>query len=220
LAVRFIFNTMATLVLARADGTTENFPLDNEIMTIGRHPDSTVVLQGAAASSQHAALRIKEDGNYYLQDLGSSNGTRVNGVLIEEALLQDNDQIAFGDEAAAFFLVDTTSAAPSPAPIAVAYEEQIPVAQPAYREPMPFSATRPHGPRRPSMKAYRPVDEDGSGCMSVLIVTGLFILAFFLGLTLRHYNKHGTFLLNDLTAKLFSGTGKININVQEGKDHP
>jgi pSer/pThr/pTyr-binding forkhead associated (FHA) protein len=203
---------MATLVLARADGTSENYQLDHDIMTIGRHPDSTVVLWSVSASSQHAALRMKDDGHYYLQDLGSSNGTRVNGVLIEEAQLSDNDQISFGDEAAAFFLVDVAPVTAAAAPV-MAMQQEVPVARPA--EPLPYRPVQPPMPARPRVRSYKPIDEDGSGCMTVFMVTALFLLAFFLGLTLRHYNKHGTFLLNDLTARLFDGSSKININVQQ-----
>lgn len=212
---------MATLVISRADGTTENYPLDAELMTIGRHPDSIVLLHALSASSQHAVLRQREDGLYYLQDLGSSNGTRINGVEVEEAVLNDGDQISFGDEAAAFFTVDV------PAPVAAPAATPHFVPSPVVKEPVPtvrptsgvpYAAAAPR-PKPPKVRSYKHVD-DGSGCTSIFLVSLLFITSFFLGLTLKHYNKTGHFLLGDIVERMFSGTGKINIQVEDGKNHP
>lgn len=215
---------MATLVISRADGTTENYPLDSEIMTIGRHPDSTVVLKVLSASSQHAVLRQREDGLFYLQDLGSSNGTRVNGVEVEECVLNDGDQISFGDEAAAFFTVDVSAPAVA-APVATPHFIPAPVVREPQPQPrgatagVPYAAAAAPRPKSPKVRSYKHVD-DSSGCTSIFLVTLLFVASFFLGLTLKHYNKTGHFLLGDIVERMFSGNGKINIQMQENKNHP
>jgi hypothetical protein len=216
---------MPTLVISREDGSNENLQLDGEIVTIGRHPDSVVRLYAGSASNQHAALMMKEDGRYYLQDLGSSNGTRVNGVLIEEAMLSDGDQIAFGDEPAAYFDIDVNpTAAATPAPAAPAFysnqtlaaqaEEDLPLATPvANQYTMPRAAP-------PRARSYQHYDSEGTGCGAIFIISLLFIGSFLLGLTLRHYNQHGSFLLNDLTARFFGGAGKVNIQLEPKQGHP
>jgi pSer/pThr/pTyr-binding forkhead associated (FHA) protein len=65
-------------------------------MTIGRLPDCDVVVDDAGASRQHAELRRTDDG-FVLTDLGSTNGTLVNGSPIREHLLEDGDRITIGE---------------------------------------------------------------------------------------------------------------------------
>jgi serine phosphatase RsbU (regulator of sigma subunit) len=57
------------------------FPLDGESTTIGRQPDVGVFLESLAVSRQHARV-LHQNGSYYLEDLGSSNGTYINGKRI------------------------------------------------------------------------------------------------------------------------------------------
>ncbi|KAA8732347.1 FHA domain-containing protein [Acinetobacter qingfengensis] len=63
-------------------------------MVIGRHQQADIVLQAAHISRRHAALIIKEN-QLWIQDLGSSNGTFVNGQRVTEQQLQDHDEIHF-----------------------------------------------------------------------------------------------------------------------------
>jgi S1-C subfamily serine protease len=70
-------------------------------LRIGREPDSDVVLQTPLGSRNHALL-VSSGKNHILTDLGSSNGTFVNGDRISEASLSEGDQIHFGDEAWTF----------------------------------------------------------------------------------------------------------------------
>jgi hypothetical protein len=70
--------------------------LDRPSMTIGRLPECDVVVDDAGASRQHAELRRTDDG-FVLTDLGSTNGTLVNGSPIREHLLEDGDRITIGE---------------------------------------------------------------------------------------------------------------------------
>lgn len=63
-------------------------------MVIGRHQQADIVLQAAHVSRRHAALLLKDD-QLWIQDLGSSNGTFVNGQQITEQQLNHDDQISF-----------------------------------------------------------------------------------------------------------------------------
>jgi len=110
---------MACIVFKLEDGSTINTPLDVDLLTLGRAEDSMVQLADPSVSSRHATIKAKPDG-FYVQDLGSRNGTRLNDVVIEEALLKDGDRVAFGD-VAAFFYSDTVPVlaapvAPTPPP--------------------------------------------------------------------------------------------------------
>jgi hypothetical protein len=65
-------------------------------ITIGRHPDCDIVLPNEEVSRQHAEVRREEDG-FVLVDLGSLNGTKVNGAGVRAPRqLQDGDTITIG----------------------------------------------------------------------------------------------------------------------------
>jgi hypothetical protein len=69
--------------------------LSKEIVTIGRLPDCDVVLGDRGASRRHAQVRTK-DGVSTLTDLGSTNGTRLNGATVQSRALEDGDRITIG----------------------------------------------------------------------------------------------------------------------------
>ena len=64
--------------------------------SIGRVEDQSICIPDTTVSSQHAELILLEDGNYMAKDLGSSNGTRVNGNRITEQVLQHSDILQVG----------------------------------------------------------------------------------------------------------------------------
>ena len=64
--------------------------------TIGRLPGCDLVVDDAGASRRHAQLRRSDEG-YVIADLGSTNGTLVNGRAISEQMLEDGDTITIGE---------------------------------------------------------------------------------------------------------------------------
>ena len=72
-----------------------------EVITIGRVPLNHVVIDNPTVSAQHAILARLGD-SYRLKDLGSTNGTQINGVCITDAELNDGDKIRFGSVVAVF----------------------------------------------------------------------------------------------------------------------
>lgn len=66
-----------------------------ETATIGRVPESTIVLSDPNASRHHAELRLDGD-SYELIDLGSTNGSKVNGLDVDRRLLVHGDELTFG----------------------------------------------------------------------------------------------------------------------------
>ena len=73
----------------------ESFPLEAERMTIGRRPESDIFLDDVTVSRDHALL-VRRNGEYYLDDLGSLNGTYVNRRRIESQRLSDGDELQIG----------------------------------------------------------------------------------------------------------------------------
>jgi ubiquitin-protein ligase len=70
--------------------------------TIGRAPDNRIQLSHGSISGHHAEV-IETPTGFVLRDLGSTNGTMLNGSPVIEALLSGGDRISFGEVAAVFF---------------------------------------------------------------------------------------------------------------------
>ncbi len=81
----------ASIVLA--DG--ERVVLGPEPITIGRLPESTIMVNDPNASRRHAEIR-RMGNEVVVVDLNSTNGTRVNGATVSERTLADGDQIVIG----------------------------------------------------------------------------------------------------------------------------
>ena len=71
----------------------------SQVMRIGRSPDSDIAVSDLGASKQHAELRRSPAGRYSITDLGSHNGTYVNGTRVSRQELSEGDIIAIGDTA-------------------------------------------------------------------------------------------------------------------------
>lgn len=83
------------------DGTQMEFHLSDQPITIGRSPDADIVLLDEKVSRIHCGVRLW-DGDFYLKDLKSKNGTFVNGERVEVAKLRSNDRVRIGSTAFTF----------------------------------------------------------------------------------------------------------------------
>lgn len=85
---------MVKLVVTTSNGVQEEYPLSKE-MVIGRNKENDIRIKEEKASRTHC--RVKPDaGRVLLEDLDSSNGTRVNGTKIKSYVLKDGDTITIG----------------------------------------------------------------------------------------------------------------------------
>lgn len=86
---------MAKLVLSLNGVVQGEYELTNERTTIGRKPENDIPIDNLAVSGKHALIITILDDSF-LEDLGSTNGTYVNGKLIKKHALKDGDVIAIG----------------------------------------------------------------------------------------------------------------------------
>lgn len=86
---------VAGLSIAYADGRTAEFRIGGTRTTIGRGPDNTLVLADEEASSHHVLITASREG-FVLTDVGSANGTTVNGQAVTEVSLSAGDVIGIG----------------------------------------------------------------------------------------------------------------------------
>ncbi len=70
-------------------------PLERDWMVIGRGRGADVVIAESTISRAHVAIGYDEEG-FFMQDLGSRNGTRVNGQAEPRARLRNGDQLQLG----------------------------------------------------------------------------------------------------------------------------
>ncbi|MFA5566177.1 MAG: DUF3662 and FHA domain-containing protein [Acidimicrobiia bacterium] len=82
--------------------TGESVPLGEYVVTIGRVPESTIVLADPNVSRNHAEIRPHADGQMVI-DLGSTNGTLVNGIKITNHELVDGDELRFGNTTMTYY---------------------------------------------------------------------------------------------------------------------
>lgn len=73
------------------------YPLDGDLISIGRDSSNTIQINDAEVSRRHARLQF-QGGKYVLEDLGSTNGTHVNGQrIISPYVLKPGDVVSFGE---------------------------------------------------------------------------------------------------------------------------
>ena len=83
------------LVLLKKDGSTKDFPMPNSVMVIGRRECCDLCIPLMVVSKRHCQVSIEQD-NLNIRDIGSSNGTFINGRRIEESALNPGDHIQIG----------------------------------------------------------------------------------------------------------------------------
>lgn len=101
--------------------TGQRFAVGDGPMTLGRNASNSVMIASRQASRVHAEIRRHADG-YVVFDLGSSNGTMVNGVRVASKLLERGDVIQIGDEKFRYEVTDisrTVLGLPPVPPVAV-----------------------------------------------------------------------------------------------------
>ena len=72
---------------------------------MGRHPDSSIFFDDISVSRKHAILNRQESG-FSISDIGSLNGTYVNGDRVEKVVLHSGDEVRIGKYRLIYFTGD------------------------------------------------------------------------------------------------------------------
>lgn len=83
---------MAKIIISRDHAVIREVELDKDRMTLGRKPDNDIVLPHPAISGSHSAFNLIMN-DVFIEDLGSTNGTYVNGKRVAKHMLEDHDTV-------------------------------------------------------------------------------------------------------------------------------
>ncbi len=90
------YSGQAELVVTSGHRSGTRFELAGDRLTVGRHPDSDVFLDDITVSRRHVVLELGH-GGHILYDVGSLNGTYINGVRTDgEVVLHSGDELQVG----------------------------------------------------------------------------------------------------------------------------
>lgn len=173
---------MPTLVIQLPNMPPVEHVLRDDAVTIGRMKGNTIALDDISVSLSHAKL-TRRDGDYYLKDLNSTNGTMLNGQSVAEARLHDGDFVKFGEVTGRFYATaapvvpNTTSGAANASPSVPTAPMASPPAVPARALPSPVaSSSAAQTGRPPKSFPLIPVLAGAGG----LVLAGFLAWKFFL----------------------------------------
>lgn len=99
---------MAKILLFLENALLAEYPLEKMTTHIGRRPNNDIHIDNLAVSGEHAAI-VKMGQDFYIEDVGSTNGTTVNGDEIQKHLLQHGDVIELGKHQLKFIVEEVLS---------------------------------------------------------------------------------------------------------------
>jgi pSer/pThr/pTyr-binding forkhead associated (FHA) protein len=133
------------LPLKPGPGAAPIILLQRPVLLVGRHPECDVRIDLPKVSRRHCCLALAYE-RVVIRDLGSRNGLRVNGQVVDEAQLTHGDEVAIGP---LIFRVDDPESAP-----------QSPSKSPAPASAVPPSTRPVEAAPRPSSLPSLPIDKD------------------------------------------------------------
>jgi hypothetical protein len=139
---------MAKLILSVDGQVLKEYTLSKERTLIGRKPHNDIQIDNLAVSGEHAAI-ITILNDSFIEDLGSTNGTMVNGKPIKKHFLQANDVIEIGKHKLKYF-----NDAPSQAS-AADFEKTMIIRSPAKAAPAAAAAPAAGAPAAPAAEASK-----------------------------------------------------------------
>ncbi|MGZ5042852.1 MAG: FHA domain-containing protein [Usitatibacter sp.] len=139
---------MAKLILSVDGQVLKEFALSKERTLIGRKPHNDIQIDNLAVSGEHAAI-ITILNDSFIEDLGSTNGTMVNGKPVKKHFLQNNDVVEIGKHKLKYFNDAPTAAT------AADFEKTMIIRNPAKAAPPP-AADKSMGDTQTNLKAMNP----------------------------------------------------------------
>jgi pSer/pThr/pTyr-binding forkhead associated (FHA) protein len=93
----------ALLLVKRGPNAGSTFLLDEDTTSVGRSTDGDVFLDDVTVSRKHAIFERRTGGAWFVRDVGSLNGTYVNGEQVDETKLASGDEVQIGRFKVTFF---------------------------------------------------------------------------------------------------------------------
>jgi pSer/pThr/pTyr-binding forkhead associated (FHA) protein len=140
---------MAKLILSVDGQVLKEYTLSKERTLIGRKAHNDIQIDNLAVSGEHAAI-ITILNDSFIEDLGSTNGTMVNGKPIKKHFLQNNDVVEIGKHKLKYF---------NDAPVAATaadFEKTMIIRNPAKPAPTPAPGERSLGDTQTGLKPLSP----------------------------------------------------------------
>lgn len=166
------------------------YPLEADEITVGRESSNTIAINDAEVSRKHARLE-KRGTSYVIQDLGSTNGTFVNGGRISGIqVLNAGDEVSFGENILLMYeaIVDpnaTMVSSPKPAKTEISSQKPVvatPAAAPAPSRPAASAPAPAYAGKVPAGPAPAPAKKSNSKIiLIVILVVVLCIIAGCIG---------------------------------------
>lgn len=159
------------LVVVTGELTGQEFQLDKAEFGIGRAPDNSICIPNPAVSRTHARV-FHRDGIWYLVDLQSTHGTRLNGVVVgAPAQLRAGDMIQVGDTIIRFEVSEPLAVA-APPPLQPGATTKISTVQ------HPVAAMPPGPPPPIQLDAHDKIRVGALIILSIFVVMAVFMLLF------------------------------------------
>ncbi|MEY3846904.1 MAG: hypothetical protein RJA66_1171 [Actinomycetota bacterium] len=102
LAIEALPSGSALLIVKRGANAGARFLLDQDVTTVGRHPNADIFLDDVTVSRRHAEF-LREGKNFLVRDLASLNGTYFDGQRIEQVSVTDGSEVQVGKFRLTFF---------------------------------------------------------------------------------------------------------------------
>lgn len=165
------------------------FQLDRRVVSLGRGSDNDIAIDCGSVSVRHAEM-VRVDGGYEIRDLGSTNGTKVDGERRMAIPLKSGSTVLLGDVAFDFQLSEEELSALAEESASLSSQAKSP----------PEEKPRPERvPAARSSMASAPASSGGGGFVMFLLFVILGACAFFIGLSLRYQKDMKKSLINELT---------------------
>jgi len=180
-----------TITVPEKKAQPYRFALDRKSVSLGRGSENDIVIDCGSVSVRHAVME-RVEGGYELRDLGSTNGTKLDGKARDKIELGDGLAVKLGDVAFDFTLTpdeQLTLAGERPGEPPIIKEDEFEAEPPRERRPA-------HRQPQPLASASQP--SAGASFGMTLLFLVLAAAAFFIGMSLRHQKETGRSLVQDI----------------------
>lgn len=144
------------LVVRRGPQPNQIYELTKEVTTLGRDITNDIVINDREASRHHLRL-VRSGGNVTIEDLGSTNGTFVNGKRVSGVTpLQNGDMVGLGETVTLGFEAHRAqSGQPAPSQSSAPPQQQAPVISTPPPQPEIPASDSPYSPPQPQQQSYQ-----------------------------------------------------------------